>query len=401
MQAQLVDADISAMKGRRSFLKRGASAIGLAWMGYEGIERIGSGAHRTPGDSGLVLRGQVPEQLDNFSRIAQYGQRQGSMIRCTLCPHECVLAEGDRGFCRARGVRQGQLRTLAYGNLCAIAVDPIEKKPLYHFLPQSEILSVAMGGCNLRCPNCQNWQISQSFPEQVTMHGMQPQQLVDMAVAGRYPSIAFTYTEPMVTFEYVRDTSKLARDRGVKTVLVTAGYVQREPLLELAKYVDAMQLDVKSFDDASYASVVRGRLHPVLRTIEVMRHAGVWVELSYLMVTGLTDDVDQVRRLSRWMVRQVGKDVPLHLLRFHPAHRLTHLIPTPIPKLGDAAEAAKREGLAYVYLGNVPGLSAGRTVCPNDGQVLVERQGYHVLANRLRDGACPRCGERIAGVYAA
>lgn len=389
------------IKGRRQFLKRGASLLGAAWMGHEGLKLAKGRRFDDIGEQSLVMRGDAPEVPDNFSRPALFAEPHANGIRCNLCPHRCVLNEGDRGFCRARAVRGGKLYTLSYGNLCALAIDPIEKKPLYHFLPQTEILSVATGGCNLRCPNCQNWQISQKRPEDVLMHGMTPHELVTMAVNAKYPSIAFTYTEPMVCYEYVRDTCKLARDNGIKTVLVTAGYIEHEPLAQLAPHVDAMQLDVKSFDDRTYARMVRGRLAPVLRTLEVMRNAGVWVEVSYLLVTQMTDDIEQVAALSHWIIEHLGQETPLHLLRFFPQHRLTHLLPTPIATIEAAQQKAKQAGLWHVYLGNVPSLAAGRTACGNCGQILLERRGYHVLANRLRNGACPGCGNKLSGVFTA
>jgi len=385
------------MTSRRRFLKRTASVLGLGWMGHEGFEQFVLGRRETTGAS--VFRGDAPEQLDEFSRVAEHVAPRGGVVECLLCPHGCVLAEGDRGFCRTRVVKDGVLRTLAYGNLCAFAVDPVEKKPLYHFLPETPIVSVAMGGCNLRCPNCQNWQISQARPEDVKQHGMMPETLVNLTQRRGAPSIAYTYTEPMVCFEYVRDTARLAREAGIKNVLVTAGYVNEAPLRELARYVDAVQLDVKAFDDGSYRRMAKGRLGPVLRTLSLLREEGVWLEVSFLMVSERSDEPEEVEAFARWVVSNLGADVPLHLLRFHPAHRLTHLPPTPVASLQQAWERAKAAGLRYVYLGNLPGLGGGETRCPKDGELLIERRGYQVVSNRLRDGACPACGTRIAGVF--
>lgn len=369
-------------------------------MGHEGVKQFGFEGGRRRGAGALAFRGDAPEQLDEFSRPAEHFVRQGDVFLCQLCPHECILGEGDRGFCRVRVVRDGSMHTLAYGNLCAFAIDPIEKKPLYHFLPQTPIVSVAMGGCNLRCPNCQNWQISQAKPEDVKRDELTPDALVRITGQRRSPSIAYTYTEPMVCFEYVRDTARRAREMGIKNVLVTAGYVQQAPLAELVKYVDAVQLDLKAFDEASYARVTGGRLSPVLRTLSLLREAGVWLEVSFLMVSQRSDDPKEVEAFARWVVSNLGQDVPLHLLRFHPAHRLTHLPPTPVGLLQQAYHRAREAGLRYVYLGNVPGMGGGETRCPNDGELLIERRGYQVVKNRLREGACPSCGTRIAGVFA-
>lgn len=385
------------MSSRRRFIKKTGSALGLAWMGYEGYRQFGLGEGQRAAAFGF--RGDAPEQLGSCTRRAEYFERRGDEIHCLLCPHGCVLAEGDRGFCRTRAVRHHAMHTLAYGNLCALSLDPIEKKPLYHFLPQTPIASVAMGGCNLRCPNCQNWQISQARPEDVKLYEVTPEALVRSAKKRQSPSIAYTYTEPLVCFEYVRDTARMAREAGIKNVLVTAGYVNEEPLAELARYVDAVQLDVKAFDDRSYRRMAQGGLRPILRNLRLLREAGVWLEVSFLMVSQLTDAPQEVEGFARWVVSNLGVDVPLHLLRFHPAHRLDHLPPTPVSMLREAYDGARAAGLRYVYLGNVPGLDGGVTRCPHDGEVLIERRGYHVVSNRLERGACPKCGTKIAGVF--
>ena len=382
---------------RRRFFKQSASILGIGWMGYKGFEQFGFG-RRTVASPG-VFRGDAPNRLDELSRVAEYATVRGQVVECLLCPHGCVLSEGDRGICRTRVVVGGELRTVAYGNLCAFAVDPVEKKPLYHFLPQTPIVSVAMGGCNLRCPNCQNWQISQARPEDVKRYSMPPDELVKRTVQSGSPSIAYTYTEPMVCFEYVRDTARLAREAGINNVLVTAGYVNRAPLVALARLVDAVQLDVKAFDDRGYRTMAKGRLAPVLRTLSTLREEGVWLEVSFLMVSEMSDEPEQVEAFARWVVSNLGADVPLHLLRFHPAHRLTHLPPTPVSLLQQAKEGAQAAGLRYVYLGNVPGFGGGETRCPKDGELVVERRGYQVVSNRLSRGCCPRCGTPIAGVF--
>ena len=386
-----------AMTDRRRFLKRTASTFGLGWMGYEGYEQFVRG--RAPSNGALVFRNDAPLPLDEYSRRAEYWTLRGRDVECLLCPHGCVLGEGDRGFCRTRVVDGGVMHTVAYGNLCAFAVDPVEKKPLYHFLPQTPIVSVAMAGCNLRCPNCQNWQISQAKPEEVMRHPLLPEALVTLTKQRSIPSIAFTYTEPMVCFEYVRDTASLAREAGIKNVLVTAGYVNEEPVRELAKVVDAVQLDVKGFDEAVYRGLARGRLAPVLRTLALLWEQGVWVEVSWLMVSEWTDKPQDVATFAKWIVSHLGAQVPLHLLRFHPAHRMTHTPPTSVASMQRAWELAKDSGLQHVYLGNVPSLGGGQTRCPHDGQLLIERRGYQVVKSRVKNHACPACGTRLAGVF--
>ncbi len=385
------------MISRRLVVKRLASGLGMGWLGYEGVGEFVLG--RKERELAMGFHNDAPSQPDAFSRPAAYGEPAGRLVRCTLCPHACTLGEGDRGLCRVRAVKGGRLLTLGYGNLCSMAMDPIEKKPLYHFLPRTPILSVAMGGCNLRCLNCQNWEISQARPEDVKRLEALPERLVQVALQRGAPSIAFTYTEPLVTFEYVRDASQEARRKGVRTVLVTAGFVQEKPLRELCRSIDAVTLDVKAFRDSFYREVSSARLAPVLRTLEVLREEGVWIEVSFLMVPTLSDEPSEVGAFAAWVAEKLGPETPLHILRFHPAHRLTHLPPTPLHALQGARQAATGAGLRHVYVGNAPGSDGGRTRCAGCGRALVEREGFRVVADELRDGACPACGRKLSGVF--
>jgi pyruvate formate lyase activating enzyme len=382
------------MNERRRFLKRCVAGCGLAALSATALrDLLGEGA-----PLGLGFRNDASGPLDRFSRPAAWWSAEGGLVRCDLCPHRCVLGESDRGFCRSRVVKGGALRTVAYGNLCSLGVDPMEKKPLYHFLPGTPILSVAMGGCNLRCLNCQNWGISQARPADVQQLEFLPDRLVALGRRRALPSLAFTFTEPLVSFEYVRDAAALARAAGIRTVLVTAGYVEEGPLRELARVVDAVTLDVKAFRDSLYREVAGARLAPVLRTLEVLREEGVWVEASFLMVTGFSDEPAEVGRFAGWLARSLGAGTPFHLLRFFPAHRLENRPPTPLPLMEAAREAAREAGLRFVYLGNVPGADANNTRCPRCNRVLVERQGFAVSRNELREGRCS-CGETIPGIY--
>jgi pyruvate formate lyase activating enzyme len=379
---------------RRRFLKRCLAGGSAAALGLAALEDL-LGA---PEPLGLGFRNDAAGPLDAFSRPASWSRAEGSLVRCELCPHRCVLGENDRGFCRARAVKGGRLHTLAYGNLCSAQVDPIEKKPLYHFLPRAPILSVAMGGCNLRCLNCQNWEISQKRPEEVKRLELLPDALVAAAAARGIPALAFTYSEPLVSFEYVRDAAGLARAAGLRTVLVTAGFAEEGPVRELARVVDAVTLDVKAFRERAYRDVAGARLAPVLRTLEVLREEGVWVEASFLMVTGLTDGADEVGRFAAWLARTLGPGTPFHLLRFFPEHRLRERPPTPIAALEAARARALDAGLRFVYLGNVPGSDANDTRCPRCGRTVVERRGWVVSRFDLAGGRCP-CGEAIPGVF--
>ncbi len=383
------------MDDRRRFLKRCLAGCGAAALGLAAVDELLGGDEPL----GLGFRNDAPGPLDEFSREAAFWRAQGRLVRCDLCPHRCVLGENDRGFCRARVAKGGKLHTVAYGNLCSLALDPIEKKPLYHYLPTSPILSVAMGGCNLRCLNCQNWEISQKRPAEVRRHDLFPADLARLAASRGIPALAFTYSEPLVSYEYVRDSAALAREKGIRTVLVTAGFVEEAPLRALARSIDAVTLDVKAFREGFYREVTGGRLAPVLRTLEVLREERVWVEASFLVVPGLSDDAAEIGRFARWLRANLGQDTPFHLLRFHPAHRLQNRPPTPIPALEAARRAALDEGLRFVYIGNVPGSDANHTRCPRCGRLLVERAGFFVTRMDLVRGRCP-CGEPIPGVFA-
>lgn len=381
---------------RRGFLKKSVmGACGLALGGYACHRLLGPS--RPPFTVGFP--GDAPEVLDQWSRPAEWAEAHLGLITCKLCPHQCVLGENDRGFCRVRAVKNGALHTLVYGNACSANLDPMEKKPLYHFLPGRPILSIATAGCNLRCRNCQNWQISQAKPDEIPHGDLPPERVVEIATARRIPAIAYTYSEPIIYYEYARDTCALAREKGIRNVLVTAGYINPKPLRELCKVADAANVDLKSFDDRTYRTLNGARLAPILRTLEIMREEGVWVEIARLVVPHYADDLDDIKRMCAWIVEALGPDVPLHFSRFHGAYQLERLAPTPVATL-DAAEKIAREcGIHHVYVGNVPGRASQTTRCPACERVVVERIGYRVTANRLgADGKC-ECGAVVAGVW--
>ncbi len=384
------------MTSRRLFLKRCLAGCGAAVLGAEAFDEFVLGGRES--GLGVGFRNDAPEALDGFSRPAAYAEGHGALVRCTLCPHGCLLGENDRGFCRTRVVKDGRLQTVAYGNLCSAALDPIEKKPLFHYLPRTPILSVAMGGCNLRCLNCQNWEISQSPPHEVARTEALPEDLVGLASERGIGAIAYTYSEPLTWFEYVRDTAAHAREKGIKNVLVSAGYVNERPLRELCRSLDAVTLDVKAFSEARYRELSGGRLKPVLRALEVFREERVWTEVSFLMVPGHSDGAAEIAGFARWVAQNLGAGIPFHILRFHPRHRLRHLPSTPVGDMETARERCLDAGLRFVYLGNVPGHDANHTRCPRDGRLLIERQGYEVKRIDLQQGRCP-CGEPIDGVF--
>ncbi len=340
----------------------------------------------------------APAALGKWSREADWYEAKGGQVRCVLCPHECVLRENDRGFCRTRVVRDGKLFTVAYGNPCAVHLDPIEKKPFCHFLPGTQAFSLAAAGCNLRCLNCQNWEISQSKPEQTENADLMPADVVAAATARGCTSIAYTYSEPLVFYEYVRDTAEKARERGLRNVLVSAGYVCERPLRALCRVLDAATVDLKGFSDDVYRRLTGSTLAPVLRSLEVLREEKVWLEVSRLIVPDHSDDLADVRAMCRWLVRTLGADVPLHFLRFHPAYRLTGLPPTPVETVARARDIALEEGVRFVYEGNVPGRLSQSTRCPQCGRTLIERDGFRVRRIALENGRCA-CGTSIPGVW--
>ena len=283
-----------------------------------------------------------------------YLRKDNGSVECRLCPHHCLIAPGKRGICRSRHNIDGTLVSDVYGRPCALAIDPIEKKPLYHFHPGTKCLSIACTGCNFHCHHCQNHEISQASPDEVRHSNLSPSHVTALCLEHNCPGIAYTYTEPLTYIEYVADTARLAHEQGLWNILVTAGFVEREPLQDLLPHVDAANIDLKFFSDDLYRRISGGRLSVVLDTILAMRDAGVWIELTYLVIPTINDDITMIREMSRWMVEHKLTETPLHLNRFFPHYRMTHLPPTPISTLKKAKQAAQEEGLQIVYLGNVP-----------------------------------------------
>jgi len=333
-------------------------------------------------------------------REAMYWEKlPGKEVQCTLCARGCLIADGSRGHCRVRANFGGTLRTLVYGKPVSRAIDPIEKKPIFHFLPGSRILSIATAGCSLRCRFCQNWQISQAYPEDAPHIDWSPEQVVAAAVKHRCPSIAFTYTEPTVFYEYMLDTAKLAHAKGIKTVWVTCGYLNEKPLVELAKYLDGANVDLKGFSEEYYNEYCGASLRPVLDTLKVLRRERVYFEVTNLVVPGGNDSPEMIREMCEWIRDELGAETPLHFSRYHPDHLMARPGPTP-PETLDAARGIARDvGLSYVYIGNVPGGGGETTRCPECHEELIVRWGYLLQKNIVRNGACPKCGARLPGVW--
>jgi len=337
----------------------------------------------------------------NLSRVeARYYEKLPDReIKCTLCPRYCHLGDKERGYCGVRENDGGTYYTLVYGKVCAVNVDPIEKKPFFHFLPGTLAFSLATAGCNVNCRFCQNWQISQVRPEQVEAYDLPPEEVALAARRNNCPSIAYTYTEPVVFFEYMIDSSLASRKLGLKNLVVTGGHINPEPLEELIRAVDAIKVDLKSFSEAFYKEYVRGELKPVLEAIKLIHQRKMWLEIVYLVIPTLNDQESMIRQLCRWLIKEIGPDVPLHFSRFHPMYLLKNLPPTPIPTLEKLHSIAREEGLRYVYIGNVPGHKAESTYCPFCGQLIIERVGYQVGRIELKNGRCRFCNAPIPGIW--
>jgi pyruvate formate lyase activating enzyme len=348
------------------------------------------------------MEGDVGSQDSGFGRFSKessYGILTPKGVRCLICPNQCTLTEGNESICRTKMAKDGKLYTLAYGNPCSIHVDPIEKKPLFHFYPSSRSFSVAIAGCTLACLNCQNWEISQVSPRETQNYDLFPEPLVNQAASSGVRSIAYTYSEPIAFYEYMYDTAKLARKRGIKNVLVSNGYINEKPLRDLAVYIDAANINLKSFSEEIYQKLNGGHLAPILRTLKILHEMGVWLEITNLIVPSWTDKPQMIRDMCAWIVDNGLEDYPLHFSRFFPLYQLTSLPYTPLSILEEAYGIAKEAGINYVYIGNVPNNKAENTFCPQCNKVILERKGFAILANHIKDSKCTFCGEKIAGRF--
>jgi len=324
---------------------------------------------------------------------------EGKSVQCQLCPNFCVLSNGKKGRCGARINVDGKLYSIVYARPVAVHIDPIEKKPFTHFLPGTDSFSIATAGCNLGCLFCQNWQISQSRPEDAESMVLPPLDAVSKAKKYNCATIAYTYTEPTIFYEYMLDTAKLARAYGIRNVMHTCGYINPKPLKELLQYMDAVNVDLKGFSEEYYVTMCSGHLDPVLETIKNIRKAGVWLEITNLVIPGKNDDPKMIRAMCVWIKKNVGADTPLYFSAFTPQYKLTGLPPTPVKTLEDAQKIAKESGLHYAYIGNVYGHAGESTVCPKCRKVIIIRQGFNTLEVDLVDGKCKYCGYKIAGVW--
>jgi len=322
-------------------------------------------------------------------------------VQCRLCNHFCAIRPGERGTCGVRENRDGTLYALNYGKIAAMNLDPVEKKPLYHFQPGTRTFSFATMGCNLRCAFCQNWTLSQPPAEDGRIEGRDatPQQLVNEALRLGAASISYTYSEPTIFFELMQDTARLAVPRGLKNIMVSNGFMSRECLDALGQDIHAINVDLKCFTDAFYKELTGARLGPVLENLVHIKHRlGWWLEVTTLLIPGKNDSPEELDQLTDFLAVEVGKDTPWHISRFHPDYKLTDRGATRQDSLEAAYEMGKAKGLRYVYIGNMPGANRQRTLCPGCGDVLIDRTGFNTARSTVRDGRCPTCGEIIHGV---
>ena len=322
-----------------------------------------------------------------------------TFIKCELCAQECIIPEGKRGKCRTRINDVGQLKSLVYGRPISVHVDPIEKKPFYHFLPGTSALSLATAGCPLKCQFCQNWEISQARPEDFKAKYTPPEIVVKAAVNNSTPIIAFTYNEPTVFTEYLTDIARDGRQNGIKNVLISCGFMNEKPLAEMCSVLDAIKIDLKGFSNNFYNTVCNAELEPVLRSIKQVAKSGIHLEIVNLVVPTLNDSKKMLTELAKWVVGEVGPDVPVHFTRFHPDYKMLNLPPTPVETLEQAYETAKANGMRYPFVGNVPGHPGNNTYCPACGKAVVKRTGFFVTGFYIADGKCTYCKEPIAGVW--
>jgi len=326
-------------------------------------------------------------------------RHEAGIVKCLLCAQGCVIKEGGRGHCRARMNVNGELRSLVYGRPMAVHIDPIEKKPFYHFLPGASAFSLATSGCPLRCKFCQNWEISQASPEDYQVAPTSPPLIVRSSRAREASVIAFTYNEPTVFVEYMTDIAREAKKQGLRSVLISCGIMNEAPLAELCETLDAIKIDLKGYDETFYRDVCGADLQPVLRSIKQIARSRTHLEIVNLVVPTLNDSEKMLRGLIDWVVGEIGPDVPVHFTRFHPDYQLRNLPPTPVATLERSREMAMGRGMHYAYVGNVPDHPGNHTYCPSCGKAVIKRTGFFIAEMHVKKGLCAFCRAKISGVW--
>jgi pyruvate formate lyase activating enzyme len=383
------------MKGlldRRSFLRcalASGAALGIGGEMKPAVAMPSSASSASADDARFIVEAKFYQKLQN------------SKIKCKLCPRECTVGDKERGYCGVRENRGGTYYSMVHSRVCAAHVDPIEKKPLFHYLPGTVAFSLATAGCNVNCKFCQNWDISQSRPEEIPAQYAPPQSIAQLARQYNCPTIAYTYSEPVVWAEYLMDCADAGHSAGVRSIVVSNGFMQEEALKAAYGKMDAVKIDLKSFTESYYKQVVTGQLKPVLDTLVTLRKMGKWTEIVFLVLPTLNDSDAEFRGLAQWIKANLGADVPLHFTQYHPEYLLKNLPVTPVSTLERAKAIADAEGLHFVYIGNVPGHPAQNTYCPRCRKMIVERVGFVASEMLIKNGKCPFCQQPIPGVWHA
>ena len=370
---------------RRSFLVSGVCfpAVILAGLGKDGFSAEQPSVSAVPGHFAARF----------------YEKLAGSQVQCHLCPHQCIIGDGKRGVCGTRENQRGTLYSLVYGEIASQQIDPIEKKPFYHVLPGASAFSIATAGCNMSCKFCQNWQLSQARPEDLQTQSSTPDEVAETARRNRADLIAYTYNEPTVFTEFVHDCAVAGNKRGIRSVVVSNGYINTEPIDWLAEVVTAYKIDLKAFSESFYHDITGGNRDNVLATIKRLKSRGIWTEIVHLTIPTLNDRDEDFTGLGDWLMDTVGSSVPVHFTRFQPMYRLTDLPVTPVSTLERARAILMDKGMKFVYIGNVPGHPANSTYCPTCGSVVISRIGFSVDAIHMKNGSCANCGTAIPGIW--
>jgi pyruvate formate lyase activating enzyme len=388
MKAWMSDKNISNPQWtKREFLKFCGASFCMLSAGYLFVFPETS---RTQ----MAKKGLIKTKLSPY-----FTALEGGEIQCELCPHRCRVARGKRGICRVRENRDGKYYSLVYGNPCAVHLDPIEKKPFSHVLPGTTSFSLATAGCNFQCKFCQNWEISQAFPEDIFSFEVSPELMVNRAKEIGARSIAYTYVEPTIFYEYMSDIGILAKKAGLLNVTHSNGFINPGPLKNLCKVLDAANIDLKGFTENFYRELCSGELNPVLETLKTLKKEKVHLEITNLIIPTKNDEISVLKEMCLWIKKELGADTPIHFSRFYPLYKLKTLPPTPVSTLEKAREAAASAGLEYVYVGNIPGHAAENTFCPKCKKMVIQRTGYMVGEINLKDGKCKFCGKPIPGIW--
>lgn len=342
----------------------------------------------------------MPDHRIKYKIADWWEQADNGKILCTLCPRYCTIGEGQAGFCFIRQNINGKLYSIGYGRPTGFAIDPIEKKPLSHFLPGTQILSFGTAGCNLGCKFCQNWYVSKARLDSVNSMEVSPEEVVALAKRYKVPSIAFTYNDPVIFGEYVVDISKLARQEGIKSVMVTAGYIDKNARKDVYKYIDAANVDLKAFTESFYREITFSHLEHVLDTLKWLKHeTDVWFEITTLLIPGENDSSDEIQNMCNWILENLGDEVPLHFTAFHPDFKMLNKSRTPVETLNRSRNIALKSGIKYCYTGNVHNREGQTTYCPSCSKPLIERDWHSINTNKLTNNNCPYCNTKIAGVF--